>query len=217
MPWRKAVRPANRSPRASGHVGTFERHVDVFEDSTGCNAAEALIGFHQVIARFAMVLASQGIYETKRFSELTGTHQKTCAVGSPRSFLIHYFSPPLGGGLFESPDTNSELRLLVFSCSLPVDHCGFAHKNCHSGFQSRFLLVREVRRMYPAAESGSIHKNCATTKFLCVSSPRMERMKEKLKLPSRGQNRSGVQVWRREFQLDSATLVNRNLHSGCTG
>lgn len=74
----------------------FEGYVNIFEDGAWSDAAATGRRLDQVVARETAVFAAESIGEQERFSELTGVHQKACAVDGPWNFHIHKFLIPSG-------------------------------------------------------------------------------------------------------------------------
>jgi hypothetical protein len=74
----------------------FEGYVDIFEDGAWSDAAATGGRLDQVVARETAVFAAESIGKQERFRELTGVHQKACAVDGPGNFQIHKFHIPLG-------------------------------------------------------------------------------------------------------------------------
>jgi hypothetical protein len=77
-------------------LSRFEGYVDIFENGAWSDAATTGGRLDQIVARETAVFAAESIGEQERFSELTGVHQKACAVDGPWNFHIHKFLIPLG-------------------------------------------------------------------------------------------------------------------------
>jgi hypothetical protein len=79
-------------------LSRFEGYVDIFEDGAWSDAAATGGRLDQVVARETAVFAAESIGEQERFRELTGVHQKACAVDGPGNFHIHSSVSPSGRG-----------------------------------------------------------------------------------------------------------------------
>ena len=77
-----------------------ERDVDVFEEGSGGDAADAFLGLYEVVTGKAGLFAAKNVGEDEWFGELTGAHQKTGAVDGPLAFYIHgaFFHPSRRAG-----------------------------------------------------------------------------------------------------------------------
>jgi hypothetical protein len=90
--WRGAGHWPGKDARRSIIFGILgEWDVDVFEESLGGDATDAVGILNQVVARTAGLFAAQRIDKDERFGELTSAHQEASAVDGPLTFKILTF------------------------------------------------------------------------------------------------------------------------------
>ena len=98
-------RCASHGPGVDARRSTVldERDVDVFEEGSGGDAADAFLGLYEVVTGEAGLFAAKGVGEEEWFGELTGAHQKTGTVDGPLAFYIHsaIFHPSRRAGTAE--------------------------------------------------------------------------------------------------------------------
>jgi len=138
--WRELLRRARALqagwPRL---IGWPHGHVNVFENFAALDAAAAVGGFNQIIARLPTLFPPEYIDEHQRLGELLGLDQEACAIDVPCASRIHVVHP-LGEG---------EPLVVVRLMSHPTFREGW-RPVC----RLEFLL--KVTRIYSGGRSGSI-------------------------------------------------------------
>jgi hypothetical protein len=86
--------PGGRRHRLSA----FHGDIYVLEDATGDDALHGVGELDDIIARLAMVTASQEVGERERFGELPGPNQEPRAINHPIFILQGHSFSPMGEG-----------------------------------------------------------------------------------------------------------------------